>query len=245
MKPYTDRIGTLLAWMPDNGAGDTGAVAPTPDAEPEKGKPEPERSATFDREYVEKLRRENAERRTQVREMETKLAALDVERKSAEEKRLADQQEWQTLAEQRAAEIAKLTDQLKQKEVDVLRVRVAAAFGLNVPLDEDGSETLADRLRGTTEDELRADAQKLAKLLPKPAPQAEVATPTPETPAEQQPAGAQPSNEARRHTTAVPGGQPVGRTDADRRNEYLTPSTDSPIFGKGKVTINSKSHVIE
>ena len=245
MNKDTDRIGTLLAWKPDNGAGDTGAVTPTPDAEPEKGKPEPDKQDTFDREYVEELRRENAKWRKQVRDFEARMGDLEVESKSAEEKRLADQQEWQTLAEQRAAEIAKLADQLKQKEVDVLRVRVAAEFHLNVPLDEDGGETLADRLRGTTEDELRADAQKLAKLLPKPAPQAEVATPSPEAPDKQETPAAVPATEARRHTTAVPGGQPVGRTDADRRNEYLTPSTDSPIFGKGKVTINSKSTVLD
>lgn len=232
-----------LVWMAENGAGESGAPAALPEKH-EKETPEAEKPDVFDRDYVEDLRRENAKWRKQVRDVEARLAELDSERKSADEKRLADQQEWQTLAEQRAAEIAKLTDQLKQKEVDVLRVRVAAEFGLNVPLDEDGSETLADRLRGDTEDAIRADAQKLAKLLPKSAPQAEAATPPSEAPAEQQPAG-QPATEARRQTTAVPGGQPVGRTDADRRNEYLTPSTDSPIFRKTKVTINSKSTVLD
>lgn len=238
----TDRIGMPLAWMADNGAGDAGASTPPA---PEDDKTEPEKPDTFDREYVEELRRENAKWRKQVRDFEAKLADLDGERKRADEKRLADQQEWQKLAEQRAAEIAQLHDQLKQKDVDVLRVRVAAEFGLNVPLGEDGGETLADRLRGSTEDELRADAQKLAKLLPQPAPQAEAATPSPETPAGQPPPAEPPSTEARRHTTAVPGGPPVGRTDADRRSEYLTPSTDSPIFRKGNVTINSKATVID
>jgi len=56
---------------------------------------------TFDEAYVKDLRKEAANYRTKLRDFEQK-------QKEAEEARLAEQQEWQTLAEQRAAKIAEL-----------------------------------------------------------------------------------------------------------------------------------------
>lgn len=54
---------------------------------------------TFDREYVEKLRRENAKWRTTVRELED-------QQKQREEQELAEQQKWRELAEKRERELS-------------------------------------------------------------------------------------------------------------------------------------------
>ena len=70
--------------------------------EPESGKEEePQEPKMFDADYVKDLRQEAASYRT-------KLRTLEQKEKDADETRLVEQKEWQTLAEQRAGEVKEL-----------------------------------------------------------------------------------------------------------------------------------------
>ena len=62
---------------------------------------EPQEPKTFDADYVKGLRQEAAGYRT-------KLRTLEQKEKDADESRLVEQKEWQTLAEQRAGEVKEL-----------------------------------------------------------------------------------------------------------------------------------------
>lgn len=74
----------------------------------------------------------------------------------AEQQRLAEQGQFKTLAEQRAAEIETLKRQLAEKEGSDLRSRIATEFQF---VGENAA--LADAITGTTEAEMRASAEKL------------------------------------------------------------------------------------
>lgn len=81
---------------------ETQAVDATPTTPTAQGGQEPPQvDKTFPAEYVQQLRQEAASYRTKLKEFEES-------QKKAEEERLAQQQEWQKLAEQRAAEIESL-----------------------------------------------------------------------------------------------------------------------------------------
>lgn len=97
---------------------------------------------SFDREYVERLRRENASYRTRAQEAESKVQTFE-QRDMTEQQRL----------EQRATEAE---SKIPTLESDNLRLRVALKKGL-----VGDKAILADRLRGTTEAELEADADEL------------------------------------------------------------------------------------
>ncbi len=202
--------------------------APTPEKpEPTPEKPEGdkvEEPKLFDADYVRELRSEAAKYRVEKKELEKRLADLETSRRSREEAELADQQKWQELADKRAKELEAMKAQLDSQRIETVRLRVAAEFGLNVPIDD--GETLADRLRGTTEEDLRADAAKLAKWYTslKPAKDESPDSPEPEKAPPTTPGAGRPQ------TTAVPGGKPAGKTDEDRRREYLRGSQDSPLF---------------
>jgi cytochrome c553 len=203
--------------------------APTPEKpEPTPEKPEGDKPAEepklFDAEYVRELRSEAAKYRVEKKELEKRLADLETSQRSREEAELADQQKWQELADKRAKELEAMKAQLDSQRIETVRLRVAAEFGLNVPIDD--GETLADRLRGTTEEELRADAAKLAKWYTslKPAKDESPDSPEPEKAPPTTPGAGRPQ------TTAVPGGKPAGKTDEDRRREYLRGSQESPLF---------------
>jgi len=68
--------------------------------------------------------------------------------------------EWKVLAEQRQAELEKLADMLKVKELNELRMTIAKKVGI--------PDALAVRLIGETEDDIMADAVNLFSTLPKP-----------------------------------------------------------------------------
>lgn len=156
---------------------------------------------------IQKLRDENAQHRTKARDVETRLKAIEDERRQGEEKQLADQENWKALADKRAAELEKL-----QTEIRAAR---AAAIALELGLPKE----LAERLKGTTEDELRADAEALAALIPKPDEKKTA------------PGGRQSST-----TTSVPGGSPAGETDAQRRARLQGGGSNS-MFSGGKVQL--------
>ena len=101
-----------------------------------------EEAKTFDAEYVKSLRHEAAKYRTQAKEMAEKAKAYD------------------DYKESQKSEQEKLTDQLKQAEDskaaaerELLRMRVASSK--NLP------NSLVERLRGDTVEELEADADSL------------------------------------------------------------------------------------
>ena len=74
---------------------------PAPGEGQEPATPQSDQQDTFTRDYVEKLRQEAAENRIKLKEFQ------DAQLK-AEEERLAKKQEWQELAEKRAAEVEAL-----------------------------------------------------------------------------------------------------------------------------------------
>lgn len=204
----------------------------TPEAEPEQHEQD-SKPKMFDEAYVKELRQENAKHRTDLRKVQQQLEELMGQQKTKEEAELAEQQKWQQLADNRAKELEAAKAQLKAMESQMVRVKVAAEFGLNVPLDEDGSETLADRLRGDTEDELRKDAAKLAKLIVKPTEQKDATEPTPQTdpkPAEQAPAQQTARSQT---TTAIPGGPPVSNDEAEMRKAFFGGAGSSTVFSDG------------
>lgn len=105
--------------------------------------------ADLDRIVTERLAKER-----QRSEAATAKARTDAERKAAEE-----QGEWKKLAEQYKTEAAAERQRAEMAALAVLRRDVAAK--LNVPA------VLADRLVGTTVEELEADAKQLMASLPK------------------------------------------------------------------------------
>ena len=85
--------------------------------------------------------------------LEDQLKAITDAQKKADEDKLKDENKWKDLYEK--------TEQEKtEKEKELLRLRVASRKGL--PAD------LVDRLRGETEQELEADAEKLLEFIKEP-----------------------------------------------------------------------------
>lgn len=161
------------------------------ETKPDPAKPEGEKTPpkTFDEKYVQDLRDEAAGWRKKLREMEVKLNERETTEKTAKEKELADQQQYKTLAEQRAQELADIKAENARLQKSALQQKVAAEVGL--------PPKFADRLKGSTEEEMKADAEDLKKELP----------------AAQQ----QQTTQTQRTTTSFPGGKPGAETDEQRR----------------------------
>lgn len=130
--------------MPDDTTTDDGTGQGPPP--PEQEQTDPWASPEAARNEIEKLRRESASWRTKVRELEP-LA-----------KRAADQDEATKSEVQKALDRATQAESVAQAaQLDSARLRAASAHGL--------SETQANRLTGTTPDELMADAKAFAAEL--------------------------------------------------------------------------------
>lgn len=110
--------------------------------------PEGEEPKTFGADYVKKLRDEAAKYRTEAK------ANADAAARLAEIED-ADKSEQQKLTDQ----LTKITAERDEAVTSAARLRVAVSKG--VPAE------LVDRLRGDTEDELAADADKLLALVVK------------------------------------------------------------------------------
>lgn len=143
---------------------------------------------TFDAEYVKKLRDELASRRVSERDALKKLADFEAAKQTAEENKLKEQSEYKTLYEKEKLAREKVESEHAVLTMTLLKSKVATEAGL--PL------SLAARLNGTTEDELKADATELLKTIP----------PTQQTGGQQ-----------RSTTAAFPAGQPVNETDDQKR----------------------------
>lgn len=102
---------------------------------------------TFDREYVEGLRREAAERRTKATELETRLGELEASHRTA----LDEVTAARTAAEDRATTAERRLE------------RIEVAIAKKLPLE------FAERLQGDDREALEKDADRLAALV-KPAP---------------------------------------------------------------------------
>lgn len=146
-------------WFADEGAqtpaGDSSSAAqPDAAAEMPDWAKDPKRAL----EIVKELRDENAKTRTSARELEKRLEAIEKARQQADEQKLVEQNEWKTIAEKRAEELAKLQETLQKSQVQALRAQIAAELGLPA--------ALAARLQGATEEELRADGEQLKAAIP-------------------------------------------------------------------------------
>lgn len=105
---------------------------------------------TFDRAYVEKLRKENAALRVKHKERD--------ERDAADEKRkLEEQGKWKELAEQRAKELAEERKARAGDLLEVYRERAGRKYGL--------PDELVARLRGDSLEDVMADAESLVPLI--------------------------------------------------------------------------------
>jgi hypothetical protein len=115
---------------------DTKPVAQAEAPAPEVADTEPK---TFDADYVRKLRAEAAKYRSEAKDLAGKAKQFD------------DLQEAQKSELQKAQEAAAKAEQaLQSAQQDALRSKVAAAKGLPA--------SISDRLRGTTIEEMEADA---------------------------------------------------------------------------------------
>jgi hypothetical protein len=92
--------------------------------EPTEQTTEGQEPTTFDAAYVKALRQEAAGYRTKLKEYEAQQAQMTIAQKEAQEKELAERQEWQKLAEQRAQEVATLTDYKARYEAMLEGVKV-------------------------------------------------------------------------------------------------------------------------
>jgi hypothetical protein len=85
--------------------------------------------------------------------------AADEAASKARSEELAAKEEWKVLAEQREKELAELKDTLNKQTVKELKRDIAASIGL--------PDYLAERLQGSTKEELEADAKAIYEKLPK------------------------------------------------------------------------------
>lgn len=138
------------------------------------------------------------------------LASIEAERKkasdaaaAAELKKLEDDKQYQELADKYKKEADALKVKAAEAELTALRVKVAADAGIPAGM--------AARLVGTTEGELKADAEGLKALL---APAAQTSTRTGNS------------------STPAPRGNPQGETDEQRRTRLFGRGANNPIFEK-------------
>jgi hypothetical protein len=113
-----------------------------------------EQQRTFSQADLDRLIDARMAKERQRAETQTAKAKADAEKKAAEESG-----QWQKLAEQYKTEAEQARQQAQAASLQVLRRDIAAK--LNVPA------VLADRLVGSTPEELEADAKTLLASLPK------------------------------------------------------------------------------
>ncbi len=138
------RKGFFFNADPGGGGGNPPETPPAnPPAEPPKEPPkDPEpKSVPYER-FKEVNDKAN--------DLEKRLKSIEDEKKAADEKALKDKEDFKTLYEKEQASN-------KAKDGELLRLRVAQKKGL--PAD------LIDRLKGETEQELEADADKLLAFI--------------------------------------------------------------------------------
>lgn len=128
-----NRKGFYFDEDPNPGGGDPPPVTPDP------AKPDPNDPKTIPYERFKEVN-------DKAKALEDQLRAITDAQKKADEDKLKEENKWKDLYE-------KTEKEKSEKEKELLRLRVASKKGL--PAD------LTDRLRGETEQELEADADKL------------------------------------------------------------------------------------
>jgi len=125
--------------MPTDGTSPTDPVEPTePPAPDPADKPKPPPGPV----PYERFKEVNE----QAKALQAQLAAIEKQRKEAEEAQLKEQEKWKELAEKREQELA-------VERANRQRLEIATRKGL--PVD------LATRLQGETPEEIEADAERL------------------------------------------------------------------------------------
>jgi hypothetical protein len=112
------------------------------------------------RKALKDANKEAAERRKRLEELEK----AEQERQQAQ---MSEQEKLQLRLKELEQANAEKERLLAEKQQQELQTRVAKAVAKELGLSFDAVEGLADRLRGSTEEELTADAQKVFALLPK------------------------------------------------------------------------------
>lgn len=103
------------------------------------------------KELIDKLREENKALKPTAK----KAAEYEAQIKAQKEAEMSE-------AEKLKARLAEAETKIREQAQDQMRRDIASRFG--IPME------LASRLRGETEEEMKADAEKLVKVLPKPQP---------------------------------------------------------------------------
>lgn len=224
------------AWFDETQPGTTPTEPPTaqPPAQADDDDFDLDKLPSSVQEYIKKLRGENADRRKSAKsekqradELAAELAKRDKDKETAAEAELAAQKRFEELAQKKAQEAQEWKQKYEAELQSRVRERIAIQAGL--------PSFMADRLKGDTEEALKADAEQLAAFIVKPKDE------QPQQPQQNQQQPASNTGRPQQTTTAVPGGQPVTRTDGDRRSEYFTGVKDSPMFQKGQIVIHNKS----
>lgn len=112
----------------------------------------------FDKAITDRLQRERAKYADydQLKANAEKYKDYDVLKKKAESYD-ADKQKWETDLAKANTTIAEQKDKIKGYETDSVKTRIANEFGL--PYE------MIDRLKGSSEDEIRKDAETISKLI--------------------------------------------------------------------------------
>jgi hypothetical protein len=169
---FLDRKFDIQFFGEDSGGGtDGGGGDPKPEPKAES-KAEPkaktEQVKAFTQEQVDKIvadrltkERKKYEGHEEAKEKAKKFDDITAQKlkEAGEYEKLLEQEKVKHEAELAAqkAKLEELEASIKQKEFDALKTKVATEEGLKADL--------ADRLRGTTEEELRADAKAIASFL--------------------------------------------------------------------------------
>ena len=119
---------------------------PPAGGEPQKTEPEPKKDPEPQTVPYERFKEINDKNK----DLEARLAEVERKKKEEDDKALKEKEDWKTLAEKREQELA-------DEKAQNMRLKVASKKG--IPVD------LIDRLRGATEDEIEADADKLLEFM--------------------------------------------------------------------------------
>jgi hypothetical protein len=230
-----DKLDRTLADEPQDIGGSDPELGAAPAPQTEEA--EAEGADMLPRKVVEEARREAAKYRIRAREAEERLKQLESALQEREMKELEEQKRWQEMSERYKERASQLEAELKAQKLAFFRQRVASRYASRLPAQEgvDVVGVFADLLQGDDEEAMARHAEQLIALFGVRAQQAQ-AQPSPTA-----------SQAVRQTTQAVPGGQPIGRTDEDRRQEYFGGGdmSRSPIFQKGKVIYHGNPSDLE
>jgi vacuolar-type H+-ATPase subunit I/STV1 len=112
----------------------------------------------FPQSYVKEVREEAKQYRLEKQATEQRLQELEAKLASQETEKLKEQQRYAELYQQEKERAEQLAQETKAMQLQVQKAQVAAQY--NLPAE------LADRLKGSNMDELTADAEQLAQLIP-------------------------------------------------------------------------------